>query len=65
MVLVMTSLSNHFDLSGMRQVWLYLGGKEYTSLGFVTLGPYKALPPHPGRTNRGRRYLGLRSASPR
>src|SRR5262245_20016328 len=27
---------NHFDLFGTRQVWLYLRGKEYTSLPFRT-----------------------------
>lgn len=40
-VLVTTFLINHFDLFGMRQVWLYLRGQEYTSLKFATPGPYK------------------------
>jgi protein-S-isoprenylcysteine O-methyltransferase Ste14 len=40
-VLVTTFLINHFDLFGMRQVWLYLRGREYTPLGFMTPGPYK------------------------
>jgi protein-S-isoprenylcysteine O-methyltransferase Ste14 len=40
-VLVTTFLINHFDLFGLRQVWLYFRGKHYTSLGFVTPGPYR------------------------
>ncbi len=31
---------NHFDLFGLRQVWLYLRGKEYTPLPFKTPGFY-------------------------
>jgi protein-S-isoprenylcysteine O-methyltransferase Ste14 len=42
-VLATTFLINHFDLFGLRQVWLYLRGKPYTSLGFVTPGPYKLI----------------------
>lgn len=42
-VLVTTFLINHFDLFGLRQVWLYLRGKEYTSLGFRAPGPYKVV----------------------
>jgi len=42
-VLVVTFLINHFDLFGLRQVWLHLRGEEYTSLGFVAPGPYKYL----------------------
>jgi protein-S-isoprenylcysteine O-methyltransferase Ste14 len=41
LVLITTFLINHFDLFGLRQVWLHLRGREYTSLHFVTPGPYR------------------------
>lgn len=39
-------LINHFDLFGLRQVWLCLRGKPYTPLEFKTPGPY-SLVRHP------------------
>lgn len=41
LVLVSTFLINHFDLFGLRQVWLQLLGKPYTRLRFGTPGVYK------------------------
>ena len=40
-VLASTFFINHFDLFGLRQVWLCLRNKDYTHLKFVTPGPYK------------------------
>lgn len=41
LVLYSTFLINHFDLFGLRQVWLQLLGRPYTALPFKTPAAYK------------------------
>jgi protein-S-isoprenylcysteine O-methyltransferase Ste14 len=43
LVLVATFLIDHFDLFGLRQVWLYLVGKRYSARPFTTPGPYRLM----------------------
>jgi len=40
-VFISTFLINHFDLFGLRQVWLYFRGKPYTELPFRLPGLYQ------------------------
>ena len=40
-ILVTTFLIDHFDLFGLRQVWLHLAGRPYTTGGFRSPGPYR------------------------
>ena len=42
-VLVSTFLINHFDLFGLRQVWLAFQGKPYTPVGFVMPAIYRVI----------------------
>jgi protein-S-isoprenylcysteine O-methyltransferase Ste14 len=42
-VLAMSFLINHFDLFGLRQVWLEFRGVPYTALVFKTPGPYRVV----------------------
>ena len=41
LVLISTFLIDHFDLFGLRQVYLYASGREYTPLAFRTTGLYR------------------------
>lgn len=40
-VLISTFLIDHFDLFGLRQIWLHLQKKEYTPVKFQTTGLYQ------------------------
>jgi methanethiol S-methyltransferase len=40
-VLAVTFLINHFDLFGLRQVWLQLVGRPYSKVPLATPGPYR------------------------
>ncbi len=42
-VLAATFLINHFDLFGLRQVWLYFRGQPYTRLRFTTPALYRVV----------------------
>jgi len=42
-VLVVTFLINHFDLFGLRQVWLPLVGRPYTRIEFRMPAPYRVV----------------------
>ena len=42
-VLATTFLINHFDLFGLRQVWLYFRGRPYTRLLFATPAVYRVI----------------------
>jgi protein-S-isoprenylcysteine O-methyltransferase Ste14 len=41
LVLLATFLINHFDLFGLRQVWLHLVGRPYSCVALGTPGPYR------------------------
>ena len=38
-----TFLIDHFDLFGLRQVWLYLRGRQYTRVRFASPAQYKVV----------------------
>jgi len=40
-VLISTFLIDHFELFGLKQVWCHFTGKQFTSKGIMTPGPYK------------------------
>ena len=42
-VLAVSFLINHFDLFGLRQVWLEFCGLPYTPMKFATPGPYRVV----------------------
>ena len=56
-VLVSTFLIDHFDLFGLRQVYLYASGREYTPPAFRTPGLYRYVR-HPLMTGLPARLLG-------
>jgi len=41
LVVVLSFLINHFDLFGLRQVWMYFRNQPYTPVKFTNPGPYK------------------------
>ena len=43
LVLATTFLINHFDLFGLRQVWLNFTGRRYTAVRFTAPGPYRLI----------------------
>lgn len=43
LVLATTFLINHFDLFGLRQVWLHFRNRRYEAVRFNTPGPYKLI----------------------
>jgi protein-S-isoprenylcysteine O-methyltransferase Ste14 len=43
LVLASSFLINHFDLFGLRQVWLYLLDRPYSALPFATPGFYRVV----------------------